>query len=120
MMRPPRGVLRLHYPESFLSAEERARQIDIDDGLPLFESDIFQGDSEQSDSGVVEQHIKPSERFPGFGKECMNGHGIAYIVESARQWRAFSSVQRPLHRTREWFFRAPQPPSGKDDRITFP
>jgi hypothetical protein len=61
MMRPPHRLLILHDAEGGLGAEEDARDVGIDDGLPLRVGEVFDVDVRRVDAGIVEQHVETAE-----------------------------------------------------------
>ena len=61
MMRPPRGVLRLHDLDGFLRAQEHAGQVGGDHVLPGLERQVLERHRRRADAGIVEQDVEPAE-----------------------------------------------------------
>ena len=53
--------LRLHQPEGLLRAEECARQVHVDNRLPLLDGDVFQRNRGSAHARVVEEHVEAPE-----------------------------------------------------------
>ena len=80
MMRPPRGVWRLHQPNRALRAEKGAGQIGVDDHLPLLVGQILHRNAGSVHAGVVEQEIEPAELLLDGGEQRGDRIGIADVA----------------------------------------
>ena len=58
-------ALALHHPERFLRAQECAREVDVDHGLPLLDRQLVEIDRRCADAGVVEEQVESAERLAG-------------------------------------------------------
>ena len=91
MMRPPRGVLRLHDLDGFLGADEQAGEIGGDHGLPLVERQIFDRHRRRADAGIVEQHVEPAVGLLGLGEQRFDGGRIADVGRHRQALRRASA-----------------------------
>src|SRR6185436_16035473 len=103
--------LVLHHPKRSLCAKKNAVQIDCDNGLPLYECQVFKRDSRTADSGIVKEHVDSSEGFLSFCEERGNGSSIADIGRNCQRGDTVPGIGQCLVQN---FC----PPSGKDDGIS--
>src|SRR5579872_2906452 len=116
---PASRRLALHELDRFLSAEERAGEIDIHHLLPGIEGELFERHRRCADPGIVEEHIKPPERLLGLRKKHayrgrvrdigrdhqhrrpfpFGGYRVEKIAPPSRQYHSIPGVrQRERHR----------------------
>ncbi len=89
----PTGRLGLHQHHRLLRAKEHTREVNIDDGLPLLEGQLFDLPGGRADPGVVEQDIEPAEAFLDLLEELLDGCGIADIGgDGQRRRRARTNI----------------------------
>jgi hypothetical protein len=58
------GPLRLHQAERLLRAQERPRQVHVDDGPPLLDRQFLERHAARRGARVVEEHVEAPERPP--------------------------------------------------------
>jgi hypothetical protein len=56
-------ILRFHDAKRFLSTKKRTRKVGADDGAPLFEAEVLQGNRRRADAGIIEQDVQAAELF---------------------------------------------------------
>ena len=80
-------VLCLHYPDSFLRAQESAGEIDVHDRAPLFKRYVLEGIGRRIRSRVIKQQIQTPEltrdRLKQFANGFRTGHVGRYRQHSA-------------------------------------
>ena len=72
-------ALRLHHPESGLRAQKRAREIDVDDVLPLLECQLVKAACRQAYAGVVEQDVHAAELLARALEQGRHRVGLGHI-----------------------------------------
>ena len=72
-------LLLFHQPESALRTQKRAGQVDVNDGFPLLDRDVFKVNTHAAHAGIVEQHIKPAKGLPDTLKQCVDRLGAGHI-----------------------------------------
>ena len=108
---PATRFLCLHQPKRFLSTEEGAGQIYVDDGLPLFDRHVFERRSRRSQPGVVEQQIEPTQLV-----------SRAVRKSAADRCRVSNIGRHDEHLRSRWCFERSvlerlTPPAGKHDGV---
>src|SRR5262249_2053609 len=106
-------LLALHDLDGFLRAEEGARQVGVDDGLPLLEGQVLERNGWRPDAGIVEEEVETAERVLRLRKESADGFGIGDVRGHRKRGRA-GGLALGRHRLQE-ILAAP----GQDDRVAF-
>ena len=57
-------ILSLHQPKRPARAQERTRQIDGDDLIPLVHGELIEWSGRRRQAGIVEQKVQPPESIP--------------------------------------------------------
>ena len=75
----------MHQAKGMVSAEERAVQVDVDDGGPLFDGEFVEGDGGSGDAGIVKENVEAAGGLADSFEEGLDGAGVRNISRDRGQ-----------------------------------